>query len=190
MILKSIRNKPVLLLISAFVFSLLIIIPMFTVAVQPVELNVPFYFTEAWYTTHPIILKLLGVIFLLLICHVLINIAGELKLFSKNTLLILLLFLVFASISPTAFQFSPLHISVLLVLLCIRSILKLQIQHKINHNLMWSGALLMLSGLFYPISFMFLPPTLISILLIRPFRLREILVFLIGFVLPFIYYAA
>jgi len=190
MILKSIRSSPILLLITAMVFSLMIIIPLFTMAVHPVVLNVPFYFTEAWYSAHPIILKLLAVIFLLLISFVLINITGELKLFSKNTLLILLLFLVFASISPAAFQFSPLHISALLVLLCIRSILNLQVQQKINNNLMWSGTLLMLSGLFYPTSFIFLLPTLISILIIRPFRLREILVFIIGFLLPLIYYAA
>lgn len=190
MILKSIRSKPIFFLISVIFFLLFIIIPLFTVPVQTVELSLPFYFTETWYIGHPFYLKLMAVVFLLLNSFVLINIARELKLFPKHNLLIPVLLLLFSSFFPPIFQFSPLHISLFFILLCVRSFLNLQIAHKINHTLMWSGALLMFSGLIYPLSFIFLLPALFSILLIRPFRIRKILIFMIGFLLPLIYYLA
>lgn len=187
MIFKALSRTPLLVFI---VFSLLLIFAVLSVAQDSFiyqMIDMPLFFMRDLFNGSIVFSVIIG-----LLCHsaivmLLYLIASELKLMNNPSFQIVIVYLLLLNVSNTSVYFSPALLSLLLVVLAIKFLLQLQVKHNANAPLLCSAALICISGLIYLPSVLFVIPAFITLIVLRPFSIRELVIFLIGIFLPLFY---
>lgn len=105
----------------------------------------------------------------------------------KSTYLPVFIYLIFTSFSPALLSLTPLSFAGIFVLLALNRVLAIYRNTSALSPCFDAGFLVAIASLFYFPAVVLLIFLLIAVLVLRPFSGRELLIVLLGFLLPYIY---
>jgi len=130
---------------------------------------------------------ILGPSFVLANAIFLTNLFNKNSFIDRNTYITSLVYVAYFSFYHSFYQLDGLTISHSLLILSLFEIFKLQPNEDGKKYIFNAGFFAGLAMTFHPALLLFLPFLLLMVLIIRPFVLREIILLIIGFLVPFIY---
>jgi hypothetical protein len=115
------------------------------------------------------------------------NLFNKNNFIDRNTYITSLVYVVYFSFYHSFYQLDGLTISHSLLILTLFELFKLQSNEDGKKSIFNAGFFAGLAMTFHPALVLFLPFLLFMVLVIRPFVLREIILLLVGFLVPLIY---
>ena len=182
------RNAAFLFIVLAILLSFVVITALLSNSLISDDIVIPFFGIQEIFKGSTAYLLVFGILNHCLIVLLLSGISSELKLSNNGINQIAIVYLLFLSVIEMNLLFSPALFSSFLVLAAIRYLLQFQVRHSIHAPLLISNALLVFAALIYPPAAVFIVPALIALMIFRSFDFREILIFLIGLLLPLFYF--
>ncbi|HEU4717374.1 MAG TPA: DUF6427 family protein [Bacteroidia bacterium] len=141
----------------------------------------------SWTSAWPVLNVFLGLAFTLLQAFLLNYIAQQQQLFTRKTWLPALMFVTFASCTPSLLTFNPELVAGLFLLGALYVLLSTYRMDRAHSQVFNAGFLIGLAGIFYLPSLVFFIFAIIAIIVLRPFVWREWAILFAGLLVPWIY---
>jgi len=138
---------------------------------------------------HPSIIVALAFSLLFIQSIVLNNLVINNNLLEKNTFLPALVYFVLMSALQPYCTFTPIHLTNLIWLLCINRVLKIYLKEDPYESIFIISMLISISALIYTQALFFLAFLWLCFFVYRIFKWREWIISLLGFAIPFLFFA-